>query len=449
MDNFRGFHKTWLPLNDVNFFVGENSTGKTSVMSLIYLLSTQRFWEDFDFSSDYGIDLGIYDEITHSEEFTIGIIHDSLRFIRTNEELPEDKMLAAFLKFIKSEDGSPRIVEYNAFINGHCLSFLIDNTGEIWHKIWGLRYKKHGLKKFLHQWLTSSKSSKSNGYRKSNSALVQFLKGSDKVVNLSTLIASMYPSPVEQKLSQAKFSSLNYILEFDSLIMESIYWLAPIRSKPQRIYERRIRGFTPEGDHIPFLLRDLADMESPLAKRVRNTLENFGQESGLFQNLAVRKFGEDKYAPFEIQVSVNGKPAKITNVGYGISQVLPLIVEIVLHGGETWFAMQQPEVHLHPKAQAFMGEFIHYQAKMNNQRFIVETHSDFILDRFRLAMKRFLEKSPKEENSVTAQILFFERTETENTIHAIGIAPDGSYLNEPPASFREFFINESLEVLGI
>ncbi len=49
IDNFRGFDDTYIPLKEVNFFVGENSTGKTSILSLINLLYDYSFWLRPDF----------------------------------------------------------------------------------------------------------------------------------------------------------------------------------------------------------------------------------------------------------------------------------------------------------------------------------------------------------------------------------------------------------------
>ncbi|MDM8526525.1 AAA family ATPase, partial [Desulfococcaceae bacterium HSG8] len=52
IDNFRGFSKTYIPIKDVNFFVGENSTGKTSVLTLLKLISSPSFWRDQSFNND-------------------------------------------------------------------------------------------------------------------------------------------------------------------------------------------------------------------------------------------------------------------------------------------------------------------------------------------------------------------------------------------------------------
>ncbi|MDP6688819.1 MAG: AAA family ATPase [Alphaproteobacteria bacterium] len=78
----------------------------------------------------------------------------------------------------------------------------------------------------------------------------------------------------------------------------------------------------------------------------------------------------------------------IRNVGYGVSQSLPVIVEILSRSFGSRFAIQQPEVHLHPKAQAALGDLFYQLALVEEKRFIVETHSDFTIDRFMLNYRK-------------------------------------------------------------
>ncbi len=59
VDNFRGFSDTCIPVTDVNFLVGENSTGKSSVLGLIKLLSGPTFLMGGDFA-DQNVSSGHY-----------------------------------------------------------------------------------------------------------------------------------------------------------------------------------------------------------------------------------------------------------------------------------------------------------------------------------------------------------------------------------------------------
>jgi predicted ATPase len=108
-----------------------------------------------------------------------------------------------------------------------------------------------------------------------------------------------------------------------------------------------------------------------------------------------------------------------------------------------WFAIQQPEVHLHPRAQAALGDLLFQMSELEQKHFVIETHSDFMVDRFRLNMQR------TKQHKVKAQILFFERSGDGNKLTIIPIQSDGEYSPEQPKSFRDFFVKEQLSILGI
>ena len=102
--------------------------------------------------------------------------------------------------------------------------------------------------------------------------------------------------------------------------------------------------------------------------------------------------------------------------------------------------MQQPEVHLHPKAQSAFGKILYLFAEKNEKKFFVETHSDYIIDRFRYSLK----KRKPTDKLITSQVLFFEKKEDKNIIHHIDIKNDGTYGEKQPNTFRDFFIKEEL-----
>jgi predicted ATPase len=130
------------------------------------------------------------------------------------------------------------------------------------------------------------------------------------------------------------------------------------------------------------------------------------------------------------------------NVGYGVSQALPIFVEMLSRSRGSTFAIQQPEVHLHPRAQAAVGDLIAELAVHEQKRFFVETHSDFTIDRFRINLKR---NRPSE---LDAQILFFERIDGGNRVTSIPIDNDGTISADQPDAYRAFFLNEQLELLA-
>ncbi|SPF35082.1 conserved hypothetical protein [Candidatus Sulfopaludibacter sp. SbA4] len=122
-----------------------------------------------------------------------------------------------------------------------------------------------------------------------------------------------------------------------------------------------------------------------------------------------------------------------------MSQALPILVD-TLQRHET-FLLQQPEVHLHPRAQAEMGSFFARQAG-KNRRFVIETHSDHLVDRIRMEVR----DGKLRPDDVS--LLYFERHKHGATVHNLELDKNGSITN-PPASYRQFFLNEERDLLGV
>ena len=166
-------------------------------------------------------------------------------------------------------------------------------------------------------------------------------------------------------------------------------------------------------------------------------IRKFGKNSGLFDEInAIPYDAKDPRSPIKIIVQRGGKEFLIDRVGYGVSQILPILVESLifsLGNVNAVLLIQQPELHLHPRAQAAFGVLLK-DLSSKRLRFVVETHSDFILDRFRYMQNRQKHKSD-------AQILFCNNTREGNKIVKIEINDSGHIVN-PPREYREFFLRE-------
>ena len=74
----------------------------------------------------------------------------------------------------------------------------------------------------------------------------------------------------------------------------------------------------------------------------------------------------------------SGIPVSLLDVGYGVSQVLPIILQTLLAKNQV-ITIEQPELHIHPKLQANLADLFIWSAKNNNNKFIIETHSEHII----------------------------------------------------------------------
>ena len=435
LDNCRGFSKEYIELKRVNFLVGENSTGKTSFLSIVKLMANPSFWLDTDFNDDY-IRLGSFSEIINKgglnkKTFSIGFYTlDEDKKPEDDEDLEAEFRLVTFT----NEEGLPVVSKYSFILDGSLITTFI-RQGSMLYKRHDLDFSDKSPKELFEICINAHQSASTKNF---------------KAINAKGLPRKLFFAHADKFVSAALES--NDFLEgkktFSVYIRSSlprICWIAPIRAKPESTYEGYKTNTTADGEHIPQLLNKIITKSKNSGKKsqVIEAINKFGIDSGLFDKIDTKPFGKDLASPFEMHVVINGKTIKVCNVGYGVSQVLPVVTEILARNDSPTFSIQQPEVHLHPKAQASLGEFIFHAANEKGSKFIIETHSDYMIDRFRLS------KNKSEEDKTSCQVLFFERVDASNKVHSIDICDDGSYPLEQPEAFREFFINEELELLRL
>ncbi|MCY4314053.1 MAG: AAA family ATPase [Gammaproteobacteria bacterium] len=245
--------------------------------------------------------------------------------------------------------------------------------------------------------------------------------------------------------------------ELLSSFATTIVPVAPLRAKPKRTYDPVSEVDSPGGEHIPMLMMRLDHVEKNRWQSLHDELVEFGKDSGLFSDIKVRRHGKQIHDPFQLQVkSQSGAYSNIMDVGYGVSQSLPILVELLSEDGRgsrslkasrrygKTFLLQQPEVHLHPKGQAelanLFAKVVNKKASCN--RFLIETHSDYIVDRIRILVRK---KQLKPED---VSIIFFEPKNNKVQMHNIVLDKFGNIENAPD-SYRSFFLRETDRLLGL
>ncbi len=438
LDNFRGFEKQYIELNDVNFLVGENSTGKTTLLGLLSLINggEENIW-NMDFKNDY-VDFGTFNDIISKgrrikKEYAIGVKVESkdadwfgyderLIVYSDFEGFPTPSLismrnenLVCSTKFSEKE-----IIIYGKEItgaNGNWADFHIDDNNILFKK-------SIDVKSML-------RSGELNELRRRPGfAFYHLPKSDDKHID---------------RFRKAFRPLRDFMFPHDIGIKYNHIWIDPVRSKPKRIYEPQKLKYSAEGEHTPTLLRDiLLNNTAKQNKAFITELERFGMASGLFDTIKIDQYRKSKDSPFSLLFKLKNKELKISNVGYGISQVLPILTEVLYAPKESTFLIQQPEVHLHPRSQAYFGEFVYNQLVTQKKKFVIETHSDYLIDRFRLQVRKKNGQVYKKTN-----ILFFETDGQKNKVTKIAIDKNGDYGPDQPQKFREFFLKEEMELLGL
>ena len=161
--------------------------------------------------------------------------------------------------------------------------------------------------------------------------------------------------------------------------------MGPFRTAPERRYI--FGGFSssrsgPRGEQAVDLL-----ITEKLLKTSRHPLQSavsfWLQHLELAQKVSVESLAKN-ISLFQMNLGHVGgiRQANIADVGYGISQILPVIVQGLLMRPGSLYMVQQPELHLHPDAQAGLADYFLYLASYG-VRVMIETHSEYLLIRLR------------------------------------------------------------------
>lgn len=228
-----------------------------------------------------------------------------------------------------------------------------------------------------------------------------------KPLKLTKMPGRIWPLAAPEKFYRfadatlARFQNAGFLADFaleTERMLNLLSYLGPLRSHPERIYPWS--GETPQdvgmrGEYaVAALLAAEADgrklnrgrkqKQSPFARFVAEWLI----ELGVIHSFTVKPVakGRKEYEVL-IKTHADAPEVKLTDVGFGISQVLPALVEAFYAPPNSTVWMEQPEIHLHPQVQAHLADaFISaVQAweggKPRNVQLIIESHSEHFLTR--------------------------------------------------------------------
>ena len=258
----------------------------------------------------------------------------------------------------------------------------------------------------------------------------------------NAFISTIYSSNIEPsgtKIAEL-LGNLYTIYKVISMQFSNLHYLTPLRVYPQGNYsaENYVNEVGISGENTPSILASdqkdkklaffkMTDEEESLKsydvltleQHVQNWMEYLG-----FKNCAVRKEFD------AVQVTVGDY--KISNVGFGASQVLPIITEGILLNPNELLCLEQPEIHLHPKAQMAIADFLIAMA-VSGRGVIVETHSDHVINRI---VRRMMEDPQIAKNT---KIYFVDQDNTgTSNIESIKVDPFYGVIYDNKNFFTQF-----------
>jgi predicted ATPase len=243
-----------------------------------------------------------------------------------------------------------------------------------------------------------------------------------------------------------------------SYLSTGIRYLGPLRDEPKPVYPLEALENTTDvgyrGEHTAAVLYlhgnrtiefidpsaiDATHDFKPRAVRLRSAVAAWMNYMGV----AVDVFASDAGVfGNQLQVQTEGSSNRndLTNVGVGVSQVLPIVLSALIAPKTSLLIFEQPELHLHPRVQARLADFF-FAIALLGKRCILETHSEYLIDRFR---RRIAE----EDNGLLHSMLgiyFTERKDGITNCRRINVSGYGAITEWP----KDFFDQSQIEARTI
>lgn len=168
------------------------------------------------------------------------------------------------------------------------------------------------------------------------------------------------------------------------------FYTGPLRRSPSRSYGRtaHLLSVGPAGEHTPSVLANLKSRAAKERSKERPQSKRLDQLNkwveAIFPGCRIESKAVEELVKLEI-VRADGGREVISDVGFGISQVLPILVQAAVMPAHTTLLIEQPELHLHPSAQTKLAEVI-ADASNSGRRFLIETHSEHFVRGLQLAV---------------------------------------------------------------
>jgi len=202
-----------------------------------------------------------------------------------------------------------------------------------------------------------------------------------------------FPDQIRAYFQNAGFLS-DLELKFEQLL-SGVFYLGPLRDYPKREYTwagARPADMGPRGERVVDALlasrhdkRRISRGQGKRSLGVEEYVAHWLRELGLIDEFSVKPIAKDSNLyRVSIKKTKNAAEVLITDVGFGISQILPVITLCYYVPSGSIVILEQPEIHLHPSVQAGLADVLVDAVTRNRIQVILESHSEHLLRRLQL-----------------------------------------------------------------
>lgn len=441
LGNFKCFsEEVELEFGKITMLTGANSTGKSSLIySILGALQSPRFPYEYSANGRY-VNMGNFSEIVYrhnkSLPMTVGFTLSENDYdvgIKTtwvNSDVSEQP----FLKEYKAHsDNYDFLVKRNENSDGTDFLLTMDYRPD-----GAIAKTAHGLELFMTDVYRVAELFKS--FHKEDDISNDFMAGYKERTTVNDISLKLDENRVicpDNLRATVAFGLINrQIIDLISRYQNKMNFISSYRLPGERTYlEESLENGKIHASGKGFVNQLLLWRESN--RKYYETLKESMRSMGVLYDIEPERIGSGQ---FKVGVTVHkdGPSALLTDVGFGVSQLLPVVVGDIELGEESTLFTAQPEIHLHPNAQANYADHLIGQLE-KKKNYVVETHSEYLLNRIRLAIV----KGKLQEEDI--RVYYLSQEKDASKLYTVRFTKSGQIIGAP----QEFFDTYMLDVMDI
>lgn len=428
LQNFKSWRELDIELAPITLLLGTNSSGKTAILQSLLMLKQTVASRDPSVKLNFGggprddVDLGSYRDLvfSHDEGRQIGV---NLTWDTTTQSVFRRRQV-----YELPRPGSAIMLE-------HSVSWRWDNDVFVDH----LGYSVSGNENF--DCFIRLDRSGAGSYRVDHSDSLQTLYASIDVDGESITEdyspdtvpeppSNCYHLPLNVRFGEINAGDRSYEPQFARAFEKltgKVRYLGPLRQYPQRYYawtgERKEEVVEPDGSDSFAVLASSERDETSVQKDVAKWLSKLE----LVEAFEVKPTDRNKRF-YEVAVKIDGIESALVDVGFGVSQVLPVVTLLFSVPRGSIVLLEQPELHLHPNAQSLLADLLLHVAEERELQLVIESHSEHILRRLQV---RIAEGGSEFANPQNVRMYFCEPGKHGSTLSEVELDRFGQIANWP------------------
>jgi predicted ATPase len=430
--NFKCFLSFDLSLPELTLLTGANSSGKSAfINALLAPFQSVKFPFYLSPNGSY-MDMGDFIEMSYrrirNQAIELCLTYEADLGEETTFETTWVEDARASLPLLNRFRGKNKILELSAIREGKSQHYIVN-----------IKVNKEAYLKSTEFKVTESlrplfEKMESDADEKEVSEVFKRLFDINLLTNIEEKKVAGIPDIIKT-MASSTFVSSNLLATFDRL-GRSLNYISSFRLAPERTYYQHPKttkiGRSGE-NHIDQII-EWERLKAPQFSLLRDSLRELGLLSGL-QSRPMR----GGRIELSIMPARGGIWSALTDVGFGISQFLPIVVADIQLGKGSTLIVAQPEIHLHPSAQALLGNYFMLRAKKDKKRYIIETHSEYLINRIRLLI------SKGELDPSNVALYHFQRKGCDTKISPVSFTKTGKIEGAP----QDFFNTYMMDVMDI